>query len=62
MSNASSGPLRGDEAEARPEIRRSWIRRDELAARLRRAQADAGLRDNLLRLARDTTDDLGPIR
>jgi prevent-host-death family protein len=42
--------------------RRSWIRRDELIARLRRVQADPGLRDDLARLAGDTTDDLGPIR
>jgi prevent-host-death family protein len=42
--------------------RRSWIRRDELAARLRRSQADPGLRTDLARLAGDTTDDLGPIR
>jgi prevent-host-death family protein len=42
--------------------RRSWIRRDDLVARLRRAQADPGLRDDLARLAGDTTDDLGPIR
>jgi prevent-host-death family protein len=42
--------------------RRSWIRREELVARLRRAQADPGLRDDLARLAGETTDDLGPIR
>lgn len=42
--------------------RRSWIRRDDLVARLRRVQADPGLRDDLARLAGDTTDDLGPIR
>jgi prevent-host-death family protein len=42
--------------------RRSWIRREDLVARLRRAQADPGLRDDLARLAGDTTDDLGPIR
>jgi prevent-host-death family protein len=42
--------------------RRSWIRREELVARLRHAQADPGLRDDLARLAGDTTDDLGPIR
>lgn len=41
---------------------RRWIRRAELVARLRRAQADPGLRDDLARLAGDTTDDLGPIR
>jgi prevent-host-death family protein len=42
--------------------RRSWIRREALVARLRRIQADPGLRDDLARLAGDTTDDLGPIR
>lgn len=42
--------------------RRSWIRREVLVARLRRAQADPGLREDLARLAGDTTDDLGPIR
>ncbi|WP_219416621.1 type II toxin-antitoxin system Phd/YefM family antitoxin [Pseudonocardia nigra] len=42
--------------------RRSPIRRDELVARLRQGQADAGLRADLARLAGDTTDDLGPIR
>jgi prevent-host-death family protein len=42
--------------------RRSWIRRETLVARLRRAQADPGLRADLARLAGDTTDDLGPIR
>lgn len=40
---------------------RDWIRRDELVARLRRAQADPGLRADLARLAGDTTDDIGPI-
>jgi hypothetical protein len=62
MSSASSDPLRDGEAEVRHEIPRSWISRDELVARLRRAQADAGLRDDLAWLAGDTTDDLGPIR
>lgn len=41
--------------------RRSWISRDELVARLSTAQADPGLRDDLLHLAGDTTDDLGPV-
>jgi prevent-host-death family protein len=41
---------------------RSWIRRGELAARLRVAQADPGLRADLARLAGDTTDDLDPVR
>ena len=42
--------------------RRSWIRRDDLVARLQTAQADSGLRADLERLAGETTDDLGPIR
>jgi len=42
--------------------RRRWLPRAELVARLRRAQADPGLRDDLARLAGETTDDLGPIR
>jgi prevent-host-death family protein len=41
--------------------RRQWMSRDDLARRLVRQQADAGLRDDLARLAGDTTDDLGPI-
>lgn len=41
--------------------RRRWLSRVELAQRLKRAQADAGLRDDLAVLAGDTTDDLGPI-
>jgi prevent-host-death family protein len=42
--------------------RRRWLPAAELAARLRGTQADPGLRDDLARLAGDTTDDLGPIR
>lgn len=42
--------------------RRAWIGRDALLSRLAAAQADPGLRDDLLRLAGDTTDDLPPIR
>jgi prevent-host-death family protein len=42
--------------------RRRWLTRTEFVARLRRAQADPGLRDDLAALAGDTTDDLGPIR
>lgn len=42
--------------------RRAWIGRADLVARLGRAQADPGLRDDLALLAGDTTDDLGPIR
>ncbi len=42
--------------------RRRWLSRDELIDILSTAQADPGLRDDLARLAGDTTDDLGPIR
>jgi len=42
--------------------RRRWLPKAELAARLRSAQADPGLRNDLARLAGDTTDDLGPVR
>ncbi len=42
--------------------RRRWLGRAELVDRLATAQADPGLRDDLARLAGDTTDDLGPIR
>lgn len=42
--------------------RRRWLPRSELAHRLRAAQADPGLRDDLASLAGDTTDQLGPIR
>jgi prevent-host-death family protein len=45
----------------RPQRRRR-ITREELLTRLRRSQADPGLRDDLLALAGETTDDLGPIR
>ncbi|MDP9222728.1 MAG: type II toxin-antitoxin system prevent-host-death family antitoxin [Actinomycetota bacterium] len=38
-----------------------WIARDEFLQRLAGHQADAGLRDDLRRLAPDTTDDL-PVR
>jgi prevent-host-death family protein len=41
---------------------RSWITRHDLVTRLRTAQADPGLRDDLAQLAGDTTDDLGPVR
>jgi prevent-host-death family protein len=43
-------------------VRRRWIRRGELVARLVHAQADPGLRADLAALAGDTTDDLGDIR
>jgi len=39
-----------------------WIARKELVALLEDNSADPGLRDDLERLAGDTTDDLGPIR
>jgi prevent-host-death family protein len=42
--------------------RRRWLTKAEFLERLRRAQADPGLRDDLAALAGDTTDDLGPIR
>jgi prevent-host-death family protein len=41
--------------------RRGWISREELSRRLRLVQADASLREDLKRLAGDTTDELGPI-
>jgi prevent-host-death family protein len=42
--------------------RRRWVSGTELLARLDGGQADPGLREDLRRLAGDTTDDLGPIR
>lgn len=42
--------------------RRRWLSRVELSKRLKRAQADPGLRSDLAALAGDTTDDLGPIQ
>ena len=42
-------------------IRRRWWSREELGHRLRRAQADPGLRTDLAALAGDTTDDLDPL-
>lgn len=42
--------------------RRRWIPRAELARRLAQGQADPGLRDDLARIAGDTTDDLGDIQ
>lgn len=41
--------------------RRRWLPRQELARRLANRRADPGLRDDLARLAGDTTDDLGPV-
>lgn len=43
-------------------VRRAPIARSELVRRLAVAQADPGLRDDLARLAGESTDDLGPIR
>lgn len=42
--------------------RRRWVPRAELVRRLGDAQADPGLRDDLVRLAGETTDDLPPPR
>jgi prevent-host-death family protein len=42
--------------------RRRWLAKTEFLARLHRAQADPGLRDDLALLAGDSTDDLGPVR
>lgn len=42
--------------------RRRWLSKVEFLSRLRRAQADPGLREDLLVLAGDTPEDLGPIR
>lgn len=44
-----------------PRSRRAPIPRDELIRRLRKYQADPGLRDDLRELAGDTTDDLDPL-
>lgn len=45
-----------------PRSRRSGMSRAELIDAVRQAQADPGLREDLRRLAGDTTDDLGPVR
>jgi prevent-host-death family protein len=42
--------------------RRRWLSKTEFLSRLRRAQADPGLRKDLAVLGGDTTEDLGPIR
>ena len=39
-----------------------WLSGAELAQRLKRVQADPGLRRDLAALAGDSIDDLGPIR
>jgi prevent-host-death family protein len=41
--------------------RRRWLPRQELVARLRLAQADPGMRQDLERIAGDITDDLGAV-
>lgn len=41
--------------------RRRWLGRTELVERLMTTQADPGLRNDLARPARDTTDDLEPL-
>ena len=38
-----------------------WMGKDEFLARLQRAQADPGLREDLAVLAGETTDDLGAV-
>ena len=43
------------------DVRRRWLPRGELVRRLGTAQADAGLRADLARLAGETTDDIGPL-
>lgn len=42
--------------------RRRWIPGTEMLRRLDAGQADVGLREDLKRLAGESTDDLGPIR
>jgi prevent-host-death family protein len=42
--------------------RRRWMGRKELVRVLEVARADPGLRADLVRLAGETTDDLGPVR
>ena len=42
--------------------RRRWLSRDELVHRLRRAQSDPGLRQDLDALVGETTDELGPVQ
>jgi prevent-host-death family protein len=43
------------------DTRRRWLPRAELQRRLALAQADPGLREDLARLAGETTDDLEPV-
>ena len=44
-----------------PSVPRRWLPREELIDLLLHGQADPGLRDDLKRLAGDTTDDLDPL-
>jgi prevent-host-death family protein len=44
------------------EERERWLAPDEVMELIGRFSADPGLRDDLERLAGDTTDDLGPLR
>ena len=48
-------------ALAEPSVPRRWLPREELIDLLLHGQADPGLRDDLKRLAGDTTDDLDPL-
>lgn len=41
--------------------RRRWLPRGELVQRLALVRADPGLREDLARLAGETTDELGPL-
>ena len=56
----SGRPVAGLTA-VRPQGRR-WLSKTEFLSRLRRAQADPGLREDLAVLAGDMTDDLGQSR
>ncbi len=51
----------GDGPGRASRVRRSWLPRGELVRRLAIARADPGLREDLARLAGETTDDLGPL-
>jgi prevent-host-death family protein len=44
-----------------PSTRRGWLPRGDLVRRLAVARADPGLREDLARLAGETTDDLPPL-
>ena len=47
--------------DALEQPRRRWLSRAELVKRLAVSQADPVLRQDLARLAGDTTEDLGPL-